>query len=480
MERKLDNLKDYILWLGEFDYSAKPFCEVDAVLLCLISYFDLELVLQAQKAKAIRAAKAAARRAAKKAAEQAGQASGGKAGKDSATGLTGKRTRSSAVPAQPIEIKEPEGFFIRDCLPMAEKGTISVCITGGEQGFTEILKAAAQSKRFGNLWVSNCVDRIEPENDLQFSAVTFSWENDFSFIAYRGTDNTLVGWKEDFMIAYTRTEAQKLALQYAQDAIGAAPKAIPQKPRKTKLFGKQPETSCTQKRWYIGGHSKGANLALYTGAYLNDEQMSQVERVFILDGPGFAPEVLDLKLIKRLDPKATRIIPEHSIIGRIMEPQITDLRVIESSNSGVMEHSISSWLVDHGKMAAADDPHPSDMWINDTISEWIDKMSLSDRICFVSELFDALMSGGAETIEDLSKGGLAGIDQVIRSFKGFSDTTRKILGELQQAAMGNAVKRIKDVPADALDTAVNTVKPFFKSAMDFIIEKGKGVIGGIL
>ena len=445
MERKLDDLKDYILWLGDFDFGVKPFCEVDAVLLCLISYFDLELVLQAQRAKALRAAKAAATRAAK-------------AGK-------------TAAPAA-----EPDGFFLRDCLKMAEKGTISVCITGGEQGFTEILVAAAKSKRFGGIWVSDCVDRIEPENSLQFSAVTFSWENEFSFIAYRGTDNTLVGWKEDFMIAYTRTEAQKLALQYAQDMI----KVPAQKPRKTKLFGKQPKASCSQKRWYIGGHSKGANLALYAGAGLNDEQMAQVERVYILDGPGFAPEVLDLGLIKRLDPKATRIIPEHSIIGRIMEPQITDLRIIESSNSGVMEHSISSWCVDHGKMAAADDPYPRDMWINDTIREWIDKMSVSDRIVFISELFDALMSSGAETVEDLTKGGLSGIDQIIRGFKGFSDTTKKTLTDLQQAAMGSAVKRIKDLPAGALDSVVETVQPFFKSALGFIIEKGKGVIGGIL
>ena len=130
--------------------------------------------------------------------------------------------------------------------------------------------------------------------------------------------------------------------------------------------------------------------------------------------------------------------------------------------------------------AAADDPNPSDMWINETISEWLNKMSISDRIVFISEFFDALMSGGAETIEDIAKGGLSGIDQIIRGFKGFSDTTKKTLADLQQAAMGSAVKRIKDIPAGALDTVKDTVKPFFRSAMDFVIEKGKGVIGGIL
>ena len=406
----MDNMTDYIAWLGDTDFDTRPLGEVDAMILCTLSYYDLSPVM------------------------------------------------------------DPNGapFYLKDCLPNIYSGELEIRITGGEQGLNAVLAAAARSVRFGELVISNYVERLEPEKDLQFSAVTFSWHDRFSFIAFRGTDNTLIGWKEDFMIAYTQTEAQKMALEYAQDSI-----LLPESEKKgflsrlrerfyAALYDKGGRTDDKNavrtgerssfvrtgapdgRLWYIGGHSKGANLAIYAACQLTDEQLQLVDRVFVLDGPGLAPDVMDPELLSRIDDRATRIIPEYSVIGRIMEPKLSDTRVIKSSNDGVMQHSIASWGVDHGGLALAEDQQPKDRWINEALRKWIDNMPYEARRPFVDELFDALSAGGAQTVEELTGGGKNGLEAIYKGFKNFSGSSKEILAELRSAAISELKSSVID------------------------------------
>ena len=408
----MDGLKDYIEWLGDVDFSAKPFGEVDAVILCLISYFDL-----------------------------------GPAEADQTEG-------SSAEPDSP--------FFLRDCLKAIEEGKLQLRITGGEDGNLGVFKAAAQSKRFGELAISDYVDRLEPENDLQFSAVTFSYGSEWSFIAFRGTDNTLVGWKEDLKIAYTQTEAQKLALSYAIDAL--QPDASPETAEKRRwqgfkkvFFRRSTSGKQLPRRWYIGGHSKGGNLAMFAACHLEGALLDRVDRIFNLDGPGFAPEVVDEALIRRIDAKTVRIIPEYSIIGRILEQDMTDTRIIKSSNDGVMQHSIASWGVDHGRLAMSELTEPKDRWLNETIKNWVGGMSFEDRVVFIDELFDALEATGATTVDELAGMGKDAAEVIREKYKSFSEPTRRTLGDLQSAAIESALKKLLNEKDTVLDSTKKVI-----------------------
>lgn len=395
----MDRLTDYIAWLGDVSFDAKPLNEVDALIMCVISYFDLG-------------------------------------------------------PAM-----DPNGgtFYLKDCVRVESSGKLGLKITGGDLGNSDIFKAAAESKRFGDLVITRFVDQIDAEKDMQFSAVVLSWKDKFSFIAYRGTDDTLVGWKEDFMIAYTQTLAQKLALEYARSAINET---------SAKKTGRLPAAlmghkSRSDKRWYIGGHSKGANLAMYAACKFSEKDLSKVERVFVLDGPGFAPEVLDSSLYERIDAKTTRIIPEYSVIGRLMEPQLSDTRIVESAFDGFMQHSLASWGVYHGGLALSDMTEPKDRWINETLRKWIEGMPIETRETFVNELFEGLMAGGAQTVPELTSGGLAGLESVLKSFSGFSDTTKEILSQLKSAALAE----IKDSTISGIkEAAIDTASAAFDSA----------------
>ena len=354
----MDTLMDYIRWLGDVPISVTGLRDADAMILCVVSYFDLHPVF------------------------------------DDAEG--------------PV--------YVRDCTKMIEEGRARVMITGKSTAYAEILKLAAASRRFGELRMSDYEDVIREEPPLQFSAVCFHDENDLSFLAYRGTDSTLAGWEEDFMISFMRTEAQGLALRYADAKIRPG------------------------RRWVIGGHSKGGNLALYAACAMSDAVWEQVERVYILDGPGLCPEVMDLGGMQRIEPRCRRIIPRFSVVGKLFEPKVRNTSIIQSVVSGFGQHSLASWAVDHGLIAAAEENDPRSLWINNTVNEWLEDLSQSDRVTLVKDLFEALAAGGAKSLEDFDDLRLSDLEPILRRFRESSETTKRSFNELAGQAVSAAGK----------------------------------------
>ena len=348
----MDNLKDYIRWMGDFPIQATGFRDADALVLCVLSYFDLAPIFE-----------------------------------------------NTDTPR------------LRDYQSVLEAGQARVQITGSGESHLEIMALAAASRRFGDLRLSDYVDVLNQEPPVQFSCVCFHDDADLSFLAYRGTDNSIAGWKEDFMFSFTCTEAQALALAYAAEHVGP------------------------DRRWYLGGHSKGGNLALYAACLLDDEQWSCVERVYLMDSPGLCPEVMDPARIERIDPKTRRIIPRFSVVGKLLEPKITDTCIVRASGFGVSQHSMTTWGIDHGRLATAQENDPMSTWINEKIRGWSDEISPADRALCVDELFDALQAGGAKTVSDIKFFGPDGVDAILKRLREKSDVTKHTLTDLPKYAV---------------------------------------------
>ena len=352
----MDTLLDYVKWMGKYDFAACPLRDADVLVLCVVSYFDLAPVFS--------------------------------------------DGRSAA--------------HLRECLEAAEKGEIKLQITGGDLGNRELFLAAVRSHRFGDLIVSDYTDILEKEQAVQFSAMTFHDSRNFHFIAYRGTDSSLAGWKENFMISFTRTRAQELAAQYAARLL----EALPEDPG--------------EPSWYIAGHSKGGNLALYAACQLSDEALGKVRRVYSLDGPGFCPEVTDPSLISRIDSVTTRIIPEFDFVGMLFEPKITDTRIVMSFRDGIVQHSLPSWLLDHGELTVCERNSPLSLRLNEVMDAWIESRSMEDRKSFVDELFDVLARDGVTDLSDLTAQKFA---DVLMHLRDVSDSTKETLADLRRRAL---------------------------------------------
>ena len=155
----MDHLIDYIKWMGEISFKALPFREADALVLCMLSYYDFAPLFQGRK-------------------------------------------------------KIP----VRESLRLIEEDQVRVMLVGRDRGFREILECAARSERYGSLVMQDYADVYRQEPPLQFAAVTFC-APDFRFVAFRGTDDSLAGWEEDFRISFAVTEAQQLAANYAAKAL---------------------------------------------------------------------------------------------------------------------------------------------------------------------------------------------------------------------------------------------------------------------
>ncbi|MBR1842427.1 MAG: DUF2974 domain-containing protein [Oscillospiraceae bacterium] len=346
----MNTLVDYIKWLGRFSFEQYPLSTADNLVFAMISYFDLDEVFA-----------------------------------------------------------QSEKPLLSNVLPLIDEGKVPVEITGADMGYTDILRAAASSRRFGSVEMSDYVNEIRTEPPLQFSAVTFRADS-FSFIAYRGTDSTLAGWQEDFMISFTETEAQHMALDYAERLI------IP------------------GREWYITGHSKGGNLALYVAAHLSDDKLSAVKTIYCLDGPGFCPEVTDPEMLKRADGKLVRIVPEFDVVGKLFEPDISDTLIVKSNADGVIQHSMATWLFDGGELMCIDKRDAFSEWLGERLNDWIGTIKSEDRPVFINELFSTLTKSGAEKLEDLTP---LRFEQAIVSLGGASEVTKKALASLPGQALND-------------------------------------------
>ncbi len=348
----MDHLVDYIKWMGDVPFRGLPLNEADALVLCMLSYYDFAPLFQ------------------------------------------GKR----------------KSLPLRESLRLVEEDKVRVLLVGRDRGFREILECAARSERYGTLLMRDYVDLYRQDPPLQFAAVTFC-APDFRFIAFRGTDDSLAGWEEDFRISFTVTEAQRLAADYAAKALKI------------------------RKPCYIGGHSKGGNLSLYAACMLPEAAWERVEHLYLLDGPGICTEVMDDSAIRRIDGKTTRIVPAFSVVGKLFEPQITDSRIVQSSASGFVQHSLDTWGIDHGKLLPAEGPNPRSVWINEVLDRWIGGISQEDRGIFVGELFDALAADGAATLDEIEDGGVSGFEAILVKLFTSSKVTRKALGDLPKRAL---------------------------------------------
>jgi len=356
----MDTLEDYILWMGDYPFTSVGMQEADALVLCLLSYIDFRPAFTAGRSR------------------------------------ISLNEIKSEIPSERLE----------------------VMITGHRDTYRRICELAARSKRFGELTLSDCVDVRSTEPPLQFSSLCFHAQ-DWSFLAYRGTDNSFSGWKEDFMISFTRTEAQSLAVEAAQAVI------------------------TPDRKWYLGGHSKGGNEVLYAACMLSEEAWRQVERVFLLDGPGLCSEVCDLSRMKRIEARTTRILPEYCVIGKLFEPQIQDTRIVRSSAYGISQHGIATWGIDHGKLAYAEKNDPQSVWLSEVVNLWINGIGQEERPLFVNELFDALSSGGAMTVDEFGKNGWENMDSLIRQLMASSNTTKRTLSNLPKKAFQFELGQLK-------------------------------------
>ena len=311
-----------------------------------------------------------------------------------------------------------------------------------------LLAACGESERFGSLRISDYVSLLERDRQVQFSAETWTLGDGTIYVSFRGTDNTLVGWHEDFNFSFMQeTPGQEAAADYLRRAI--AKTALPVR---------------------VGGHSKGGNLAVYAAAYCGSP--GRLLTVHTMDGPGFRQEVANSPEMQAVLPRVRLIIPEESVVGIILNNK-PEKKVIRSSGTGAFQHDPYTWQVERDSFLPAERQSVASMLMDRTLSQWLDNMDDRQKQTFVTAVFELAGAGGAETLQDISAKKAETVVSVLGALMKMEPGRREDLssavGKLVQAGgnalLSNAIQSVQEgtqPTVQQIQDALQKLTDFFK------------------
>lgn len=269
-----------------------------------------------------------------------------------------------------------------------------------------LMRKMSQSERFKKLKLCKYRSQVDYEAQKQFAAVHMILEDESVYIAFRGTDDTIIGWKEDFNMSFIMpVPAQIEAVKYVNQTV---------------LDMKQ--------QIRMGGHSKGGNLAIYAAVNCKEEVKGQILKVYNNDGPGFNREMIMSPDYQRMLSKIETVVPQSSIVGLLFEHE-EEYVMVKSKQIGLLQHDPMSWEVLGGQFVYSDELTKGSQLLDHTLKSWINNLSEAEREQFVDSLFSILEATGAKTISDLTKAKLKKANMILKSYRAMDHTTKEMLSE---------------------------------------------------
>lgn len=359
------SLSDYLLWRGDITFEEVPLNVVDALLLSQISYLNLKGIIgddeERQECTIAQASK-----------------------------------RYWALHTQE-ELETYVAFALR---------TTGI-----------LLREMAQTRRFSSLLLRNYVSRIDTVAQEQFAAVEIVLGRKESYISYSGTDDSLIGWKEDFNMCFlSPVPAQTDALAYLE-------RVLKNKERKV----------------YVGGHSKGGNLAVYASVKCQKEIQRNILCVYNFDGPGFNRAFIESSLYQEMKTKIETWVPESSIIGMLLEHE-EDYQVVKSNHVGIMQHDVTTWEVIGSGFIRLPEVKMSSRRLAVGVKEWMSGLTPEELEFFCDCIYEVLTVTEAKTLADLNKDRWKSVTAIIRSYNTMDKKAKDMLLALIKAMVSINLK----------------------------------------
>lgn len=361
----MNNIFDYLRWRGSLTIASAPFCNADAMILALLAYIPFEGIV------------------------------------------------SDSIENR-ITIKEAsDSFFELE----RDKGQIS------QVQDIELIRQMGAMKRFADMELFFYVNETDITVQKQFAAITVAIGNNKYYTAFRGTDNSFVGWKESLDMAFQTVPSQSRGVDYI-------------KILKDNIDG----------GFYIGGHSKGGNIAMYAASFSTSDFQDKILGVFNFDGPGFNGKVLDSKGYLNIRDRLKTFVPQSSVVGMLLEHE-DDYAIVHSSQVGFLQHDLYSWEVNVGDFLYLKESTKSGAFISGTLRGWITSLDDTQRGEFISALYSVFSSTKATTIDEFAADWRKNAAIVLSSVGKLDEVTKQTLisslGLLVRAARQNFFPAIR-------------------------------------
>ena len=364
----MGTILDYLKQYGDYTLAEKPFSEVDSLVLCQFSYLKFDEIVP---------------------------------------------TLGEDKPA--VSLHELKNHVNYDTLYADERYRADN---------TALFLGIFRSKRFQGMLINNYVNQIDLDTETQFSAVTFRLPNGISYVAYRGTDETIVGWKEDLNLAFSEpVEGQRLSVEYLNRAAESIKGSL-----------------------YVGGHSKGGNLATYACMNCDEKMRSRIIAIYDHDGPGFRPEVRARGAYDEIAARIYKTIPRSSLVGMLL---YTDsiYQVVESKTIGLAQHNPYTWLVKNDHFQIVDEVYAGRKFLDESLNQWILSLTQEEMHTFVDTFYKIVLASGTDNLIDFTANWFQSIQKIGAALKEIDPQTAKVITQILKSLFDitslNAKERVK-------------------------------------
>ncbi len=343
---------DYLSWRGDLSFSADSFNEVDGSILAMLSYIDFDAISKGADILL----------------------------RDAAKGYCPDEKYDSVKLGLIIPSKKINRAF---CM-------------------------SAASRRFGSCRVSDYEWHTDTRENCQFAAMVFHLSNGRAVISYRGTDDTLAGWREDCCLSYLdEIPAQRMAVEYFE--------------RMAQKYNNE--------RFYFVGHSKGGNLAAYTAVSCDDELKSRIIKAYSFDGPGLGGSLVRSKRYLSVQRKLVHIVPQSSFIGTMFDA-CGKYTVVNGTMRGANQHDSFTWEVRGSEFVHLPELSSRGKKNVEQFRQTMERMTLEEKKQFVEMMFSVIESTGAQSLTDFTSGTLKKMITLIKNYGGMDKEKRALMVSL--------------------------------------------------
>lgn len=275
---------------------------------------------------------------------------------------------------------------------------------------TALFMGVLNSRRFGEMLLWNYVNLIEPERESQFSALVCGIPGGLPYVVFRGTDENIVGWKEDLNLAFSEpVPGQRYSVSYLEQA-----------------------ARTIDGGFFVGGHSKGGNFAVYASMHCDAAVRERIERIYNHDGPGFRPEVREQGAYREIEGRIHKTVPRSSLVGMLLYTE-GDYRVVESKTLGLAQHNPYTWLVKDGDFRIVDEIRPGRKFLDQTLNEWILSLDQAQMHIFVDTLYGVIQASETDNLIDFTAHWFQSLQKIGRAIGGVDEETAGVMMQIMRA-----------------------------------------------
>ncbi|MCX4340840.1 MAG: DUF2974 domain-containing protein [Lachnospiraceae bacterium] len=275
---------------------------------------------------------------------------------------------------------------------------------------TALFTGVLNSGRFGKMRLWNYVNLIEPEQESQFSAVVCGLSEELTYVVFRGTDESIVGWKEDLNLAFSEPVPGQLhSVPYLEQA-----------------------ARTIEGSFYVGGHSKGGNLAVYASMYCSAAVRERIGRIYDHDGPGFRPEVRNQETWQEIEGRIRKTVPRSSLVGMLLYID-GDYRVVESKTIGLAQHNPYTWRVKNGEFCVADEIRPRRKFVDQALNEWILSLNQEQMRIFVDTLYGVVQASETDNLIDFTAHWFQSLQKIGKAIGEVDQETAGVMMQIMRA-----------------------------------------------